>query len=100
MSGKSAWSILKMTVQDFVKDKVLTLSAALAYYTIFSVAPLLVIAIGVAGLVFGEQAARHQIAERLQGFVGLSGARMIESMMAAQSRRGSLIATVIGIGLL
>ena len=100
MSIKSAWTIFKRILNSFSRDRVMTLSAALAYYAMFSIAPLLVLAIGVAGLVFGDQAAQHQLAGQIQGFVGPKAARVIESMMAAQEKSGSLIATIVGIVLM
>jgi membrane protein len=59
------------------------MGAALSYYTLFSIAPLLLIVIGVAGLVFGEQAARGEIMGQLADLVGAEGARTIEDMLAA-----------------
>jgi len=100
MSAKSVSRVFKNSAAEFMEDRVLTLSAALAYYAIFSIAPLLVIIIGVAGLAFGEPAARHQIADQIQGFVGPNAARMVQSMMAAQQKSGSLIATIVGTVLL
>src|ERR1051326_6210237 len=100
MSIKSAWTIFKRILNSFSRDRVMTLSAALAYYAMFSIAPLQVLAIGVAGLVFGDQAAQHQLAGQIQGFVGPKAARVIESMMAAQEKSGSLIATIVGIVLM
>ena len=61
MNLKKTWPILKEAGQEFSRDKVLRLSAALAYYAMFSIGPILVIAVGVAGLVFGHDAVRQQI---------------------------------------
>jgi len=97
MRLKSIWEVLRDTGKRFSQDSVTTLGAALAYYAIFSIAPLLVIAISVAGLVFGEQGARHQMIQQIQGVVGERSASMVESMMASQTRSGSWIATAIGI---
>ena len=97
MRIKSGWEVIKSTMSQFSHDNVTTLGAAVAYYAIFSIAPMLVIIVGVAGLVFGEGSARHQIVEQLKGAVGARSAEVIESMMASQSRKGSLIATIIGI---
>ncbi|MGH2415092.1 MAG: YihY/virulence factor BrkB family protein, partial [Microcystaceae cyanobacterium] len=62
-------------------DKASQLAAALAYYTIFSIAPLLIIAIAIAGSVFGEDAARGEITKQIQSLVGRSGAEVIETMI-------------------
>ncbi|MFO7170672.1 MAG: YhjD/YihY/BrkB family envelope integrity protein, partial [Chloroflexota bacterium] len=66
--------LLKQTFNDWNEDKAPRLAAALAYYTAFSLAPLLVIAIAIAGLVFGEEAARGQIVGQIGGLVGPEGA--------------------------
>jgi membrane protein len=84
----SAWS----------KDKVPRMSAALAYYTIFSLAPLLLIAIAIAGVVFGAQAAHGQITGQIEGLIGQDGARAVQSMIqSARKPAHSAIAGVIGI---
>lgn len=94
---QKAWSIVKGTVQEFMNDRALTLGAALAYYAIFSIGPLLVILIGVAGLVYSGEEARRQLVQQVQGVVGQRAAGVIESMMASQQRGGSLFATIAGI---
>jgi membrane protein len=74
------------------------MSAALAYYTIFSLAPLLVIAIAIAGLVFGEDAARGEIVGEIRELVGQDGARAIQAMIQSAYHPGhSVVATIIGI---
>ena len=97
MSTSKAWGVIKETVHEFVEDRALTLGAALAYYAIFSIGPLLVILLGVAGLVYSGEEARHQLVQQLQGVVGQRAAGVIESMMASQHKGGSLIATISGI---
>jgi membrane protein len=62
------------------------MGAALAYYTLFSLAPLLLISISLAGLVFGEDAARGEILGQMAGLVGTDSARLIESMLVALNR--------------
>jgi len=91
--------LLKQTASDWSEDKASRLAAALAYYTIFSLAPLLIIAIAVAGAVFGDEAARGQIEAQLGGMVGPSGAKAIQDMIQNASRPGSggVLATIIGI---
>ena len=59
MKLKNVWSLLKETVDEWQRDKVDRMTAALAYYTLFSIAPLLVIAVAIAGAVFGQEAARY-----------------------------------------
>jgi membrane protein len=62
------------------------MGAALSYYAVFSVTPLLLIVIGIAGLVFGEEAARGAIIEQLQGLIGGEGARAINESMSQGKR--------------
>ena len=97
MNLKQTWPLLKASYQEFNDDKVLRLSAALAYYAMFSIGPLLAIAVGVAGLVFGHDAVRDQIQQQLQTLVGESSAKTISSMMAAQKESTSLITTIVGV---
>lgn len=85
------------TFKDWNEDKAPRLSAALAYYTIFSLAPLLIIAIALAGLFFGEEAARGEVIEQVRGFIGQSGAEAVEGLLAASNRpAGGRIAAAIG----
>jgi membrane protein len=91
-------AFLREVVQEWSKDNALTLGAALAYYTIFSMAPLLVLAIAVAGLVFGRAAAQGEIVAQIQGMLGASGAELIESMIERASEPASgMLATVISL---
>lgn len=87
---KQAWT-------DFGEDKAQRLAAGLAYYTIFSIAPLLLIAIAIAGLVFGRAEAQAQVAAQLQGLFGDAGAKAIKDMLenAAKPESG-VVAIVIG----
>jgi uncharacterized BrkB/YihY/UPF0761 family membrane protein len=80
MKPRVAFGLLKSALSACLNDNVQRMSAALAYYTIFSLAPLLVIAIAIAGLVFGEDAARGEIVGEIQELVGQDGARAIQAM--------------------
>lgn len=71
--------LLKETFKEWQEDKTSRLAAALAYYTVFSLAPLVIIAIAVAGAIFGEEAARGEIVRQIQGLVGTAGAEVIET---------------------
>ena len=91
--------LLKETWSDFNEDKAPRLAAALAYFTIFSLAPLLVIAISIAGLVFGEEAARGALSGQLNSLLGPQGAEAVEQMLAASAdqERAGILATVVGV---
>jgi membrane protein len=82
MSWRKIWSLLKETVAEWQKDKVDRMAAALAYYTLFSIAPLLVIAVAVAGAVFGEEAARGEVVAQIQGLLGKAGAEVVQTALA------------------
>ncbi len=91
-------SLLKETFSEWSKDKASRLAAALSYYTIFSVAPLLIIAIAVAGLVFGQEAASNQIVGEIRGLVGDQGAQAIQTILQnANHKGGGIVATVVGV---
>jgi len=91
-----AWRIIKQTVDEFNAVPTLSLSAATAYYAAFSVGPLLVLVVGLAGLVFGSEQVRQEIGRQLATLVGSKSAQLVQSMMSAQLKGGSLIATIIG----
>jgi membrane protein len=98
MNWKAIYNLLKQTLTEWSEDNVPRMGAAMAYYTIFSIAPLLLIVIAIAGLVFGQEAAQGAIMEQIQGLVGPTGAQAIETMLANASKPSSgLMATVIGI---
>ncbi len=94
----SAWTMLKETVMDFLDDNCLSRGASIAYYTIFSIGPILLIVIAIAGFVFGNEAAQGAIVGQLQGLMGRDAAQTIQSALAGagQSKSG-IVATVIGI---
>src|SRR5258705_13413054 len=90
--------LLKDTVTEWSKDKASRLGAAVAYYTVFSLAPLLIVVIAVAGLVFGQKAVRGEVFGQIQGMLGTEGADIIQTMIANASKPStSIFATVIGI---
>jgi len=92
------WSMLKETVADYIEDEALSRGAAIAYYTIFSIAPILVICIAIAGLVFGEDAAQGAMVGQLRGMMGDQAAEAVQAMIASAGNRSSGIwATVIGV---
>jgi len=89
--------LLKEAFKDWGEDKASRLWAALAYYTIFSIGPLLVVVIAIAGFVFGDEAASGQIVGTIGGVVGESGALMVEEMVKSANKPGAgIIASTIG----
>jgi membrane protein len=94
---KRVFRLFRDAGEDWLDDNAPRLAAALAFYTLLSLAPLLVVAVSVAGLVFGDDAARGQIAAQLDGLVGPNGAAAIESVLAgARSTSSSIAGTAIG----
>jgi len=90
--------LLKRTWTEFQADKAMTLGAALAFYTALSVAPLLLLVTVIAGVAFGEQATRGEIAQQLNDLIGAEGAKAVEAMLAStRSPGGNLLSTVVGI---
>jgi membrane protein len=75
MKLRLGWMLLRNSFTEWLEDKAPRLGAALAYYTAFSISPLLVIVIAIAGLVFGQEAAEGQIIAQMQGLVGQDGAQ-------------------------
>ncbi len=97
MNVKTGIKIIKDTATEFSEDNVLRLSAALAYYAIFSIGPLLAIVVGVAGIALGNEAVRLQVHQELQGLVGKNAAKTIDSMMTARHYGTSVVTTIVGI---
>lgn len=91
----------KEVVNEYIKDDALNLGAALAYYTVFSFAPLLMVATTVASYFFGEQAVNGQLYGELQGLLGREAAESIQEIVSNTYRSGdSVWATIISIGTL
>jgi membrane protein len=98
MKLQAIWTLFQETFKEWSEDKASRLAAALAYYTIFSIAPLLIIVIAIAGAAFGEEAARGEIVRQIQGLVGRDGAQFIEIAIKNASRpQAGTIASIISI---
>jgi membrane protein len=98
---KNIYDLFRQTIKNFGKDDTFVLGAALSYYTVFSIAPVLIIVIAVTGMIFGKEAVTGQIYAQLNDIVGAKGAAQMQEIVAnAYKPRESVIATVIAIGLL
>ncbi|HET7468407.1 MAG TPA: YihY/virulence factor BrkB family protein [Gemmatimonadales bacterium] len=98
LTPSSLWWVLKHALLGWWNDNVPRLGASLAYYTLFALAPILVVAIGVAGLVFGPDAVRGEVVGQIQGLVGRQGAEAVQTMIQNAARpSSSRLATVIGL---
>jgi membrane protein len=96
------WALFSETATSWVKHNAARLGAALAYYSIFSLGPLLVIAISVAGLFFDADATRDAVSGQLQSLLGDSGAKAVNSMLsgAAGHSTAGILSTLLGVGAL
>lgn len=101
-TAKKIIELLKQTFKEWQEDHVSRLAAALAYYTIFSLAPLLIIAITIAGLLWSRDAVETQVLTQMQGLIGAQGAEFVEAMLqdASANIKGGIIATIVGVVLL
>jgi membrane protein len=101
LSPRRFWSLLKESVSAWISDYAPSMGAAIAYYTAFSIAPLLLLVIAVAGFVFGRDAVQGEIVGQAQGLMGEEGAVAIEGLLESASEPTSgLIASAISIMLL
>lgn len=90
--------VFKDTFKEFGEDKVPRLGAALAYYTIFSIGPLLLIAVAMAGIFFGQEAAQGKISEELGKVFGSEMAKSLEQMIEAAAKpKSGAVATIVGV---
>lgn len=101
MKGNSLLGLVKETFQDWTQDKASRLGAALAYYAIFSIGPMLVVVIAIAGKVFGKDAAEGKIADTLSQVLSSDAAKFVEALVTSASRpTEGTIATLVGTGTL
>lgn len=96
MSLKGIWTVLKQSFKGFSDDNVVKLSAALAYYTVFSIGPMIIIIIYFAGVIYGNDAVQGTIFGQIHGLVGADAAAQIQDMIknAALSNKGAVAATI------
>ena len=98
---RNAWLLINTTIEKWIEHKDARLGAALAYYSVFSIGPLLVIAIGIAGLAFGQDAARGEVQGQLSAVLGQNAASAIDSMLAGANKpQQGILATAIGFAVL
>jgi membrane protein len=100
-SFKEIFQVMKCAVTEWSEHRAASKGAALAFYSLFSLAPILVLVIAVAGLFFGREAAQGQLINELRGLVGQSGAQTIQAILAgARNKDSGVIATIVAIVLL
>jgi membrane protein len=97
----AAWKLLVDTTLSFIEDEALSRGAAIAFYAITSLAPVLLIVIAIAGLVFGRDAAQDAISGQFSTLMGQQAAEVLQSVIAGASTKSSgIIATIVGIVML
>jgi membrane protein len=95
------WTVAKEAAENWSDHKDSRQGAALAYYSVFSIGPLIVIAIAIAGFVFGREAVTGQVALSIKDMLGDTGAKAVQAMLVDASRpKEGLLATSLGIGAL
>lgn len=98
MKATAALDLVKAAIVNWNEDRVPQHAAALSYYTIFSIAPLLIIIIALVGMVFGRQAIESQIVAQVRNLIGQDGAAMVQSMVENASKPASgIVASVLGL---
>jgi membrane protein len=96
--AKKTWYLLNETFKGFMADNVFQFSAALSYYTIFSLAPLLIIVVSLIGMLFGANAVRGEIFGQINGLVGNAAALQIqEAIKSVKLSNSNTFATIIGV---
>lgn len=101
ISLKELGPLLVKTVRAWSDDRCSTMGAAIAYYTLFSLAPLILIIVSVAGMIFGEEAARGEVFVQLQGLLGDGGAQAVQDLLTSVNKPGGgIVATLTGVVLM
>jgi len=96
--SKALGALLKQAGTAWLADNAPRLGAALAFYTLFSLAPVLIVAVSVAGFVFGEKTAQAEIVRQFQGLMGTQGATAIETILQSTNRPAlGVFATMLGL---
>jgi membrane protein len=92
------WGVLRDTVSEWIKHNASSLGAALSFYTLFSIAPILVIAMAVAGSIFGPHVAEARVLDQMRGLLGEAGAAAVQSLLSSAHQSGLKgVAAAIGV---
>jgi membrane protein len=95
--ARDSYYLVREAIMEWINDRASRKGAALAFYTVFSLAPILILSIALAGLFFGKEAARGEIFAQVSGLLGRDGALAIQAMIESASEPGAgLIATLVG----
>src|SRR5919205_3491045 len=91
------WHATLRACHDWWNDNCLRLAASLAYYTALSLAPLVLLIVGVVGLVLDRQQVAHQLTAQLEGLMGPAGRELVTSILTTTSPQGGTLATIVGL---
>ncbi|HEY3835097.1 MAG TPA: YhjD/YihY/BrkB family envelope integrity protein, partial [Bryobacteraceae bacterium] len=95
---KNAWVVLRDTVVSFIEDEALSRGAAMAFYAVTALAPIMLIVGAIAGLVFGRDAAEHALTGQFQSLMGQQSAEMLQTLIQNAGKKSSgILATIVGI---
>jgi membrane protein len=98
---KYVWNLGRDSIEGWMRHQAARTGAALAFYTVFSLAPVLILSIAIAGFFFGEPAARGEIVEQIRNLIGTMGASAVEAILENAGRPGAgLIATLVSVATL
>src|ERR1700752_4602574 len=101
MKARDVWPLVKDSARKFLNDSGPRLGAALAYYTALSLSPLLLAVVAIAGLAFGQEAARGEIVEQFRDTIGTEAAAFVEQLVVkSSSQTNGAIAMVIALAVL
>ena len=94
---RKAWRLVRESVTSFIEDEALSRGAAIAFYTVTSIGPVLLIVVAIAGLAFGQDAARGAIVGQLSGLMGQQSAELLQTQgRSTLLRRGAKLAEIDG----
>lgn len=97
----NTWKIFKQSVEEFLNDNCIKLSASLSYYTIFALGPTLIIIISFAGIFLGREAVEGKLYDQIKGLIGGAAALQIQSIIAnMQHNEQTVVAAIIGVALM
>ena len=97
MRIKTLWHVTRRAAQDWWEDNCLRLSASLAYYTALSLAPLVLLIVGLVGLVLDRQQVARQLAAQLESLMGPAGQELVSSILSTSTPQGGMWASVVGL---
>jgi membrane protein len=98
MTPREIWELTKQTVIAFIEDGALSKGAAIAFYAVTAIGPVLLFIVAIVGLIYGEDAARGALLDRLRGIMGEQAASFLQSAIKSAGSHGAgIIATMVGI---